>query len=659
MAIRSKDELLTTIIQVIKDNGATDSTKTKGSEHKSLEIDIVDTLFDLISQVRAEIKSAYLVTREVADIAGRDALITVPQTPIFQDGEVVLVNDASADPDIASGWAIYLYNASATNPWLLLQKQENLSLALIAANVLFDKTNTRFVSNNVQDVLKEISDYLSTLIPDPSNPGNPASSGERVSKKIDGANFTPGVAYAWDKTTSAWVLADYDITDAQTITGFALSSEELVLKGFVSGLNDLNFTPNKNYYLSRSTPGELVDDSDPTDVGTLVLSVMTGGLGVVYDDGRVFVAPGGPTDLSNYYTKAESNALLGAKVTSNGGDIDLTKFTPTSPSLWSTLVSGGKVLVGAAFDYLRGLFYTKSESDALLAAKADLVSGKVPLSQLPDAILGQVKYQGTYNASTGNVATGTGVGSALPTAASANLGWYYIVTTAGTQFGKDFGVGDWIISNGSSWDKVDNTDAVMSVFGRTGPVTAQNGDYNAGQITNTPSGNISATTVQAALNELDTEKAKDSEVVKSVSVNGGTPVTPVGGNVDITVSVGSSGTSAKKTYTQASHGFTPGLCLRRSGGVWVKSQANSDINSDVLGIIESVPDANTFVLVFSGEITLSGLTADTKYYLSDGTLGGYTPVAPITTGSVKKQLFTALSTTVAVLQIFEGYVIFE
>lgn len=49
--------------------------------------------------------------------------------------------------------------------------------------------------------------------------------------------------------------------------------------------------------------------------------------------------------------------------------------------------------------------------------------------------------------------------------------------------------------------------AVDSVFGRTGTVIATSGDYNAGQITNTPSGNIAATTLQAAVNELDSEKA--------------------------------------------------------------------------------------------------------------------------------------------------------
>jgi hypothetical protein len=48
--------------------------------------------------------------------------------------------------------------------------------------------------------------------------------------------------------------------------------------------------------------------------------------------------------------------------------------------------------------------------------------------------------------------------------------------------------------------------AVDSFNGRVGTVLPQSGDYTASQVTNTPSGNISSTNVQNALNELDTEK---------------------------------------------------------------------------------------------------------------------------------------------------------
>ena len=62
---------------------------------------------------------------------------------------------------------------------------------------------------------------------------------------------------------------------------------------------------------------------------------------------------------------------------------------------------------------------------------------------------------------------------------------------------------------------------VDSVFGRTGTVIGASGDYTAGQITNIAAGNISSTNVQAALNELDTEKAP----LASPSLTG-TPTAP-------------------------------------------------------------------------------------------------------------------------------------
>lgn len=60
--------------------------------------------------------------------------------------------------------------------------------------------------------------------------------------------------------------------------------------------------------------------------------------------------------------------------------------------------------------------------------------------------------------------------------------------------------------NGSAWFDVGTGVGVGTVFGRTGAVTAQNGDYSASQITNVAAGNISAVGVQAAINELDAEK---------------------------------------------------------------------------------------------------------------------------------------------------------
>jgi hypothetical protein len=104
---------------------------------------------------------------------------------------------------------------------------------------------------------------------------------------------------------------------------------------------------------------------------------------------------------------------------------------------------------------------------------ASLDSGaKVPLSQINDAILGQVSYQGTWNALT-NTPT------LVNPPASTTKGDYYVVSVGGSFAGLTFEVGDWIISNGTAWEKVNNTDAVRTVFGRLGDVVANAGDYAA------------------------------------------------------------------------------------------------------------------------------------------------------------------------------------
>jgi|GEM_PF-2790547 len=103
---------------------------------------------------------------------------------------------------------------------------------------------------------------------------------------------------------------------------------------------------------------------------------------------------------------------------------------------------------------------------------------KVPAAQLPDSIVGQVEYQGTW---AGDTNTPT-----IPAADTSNKGHYYVASSAvasGHGYSNvpnvDFAVGDWIISNGTGWEKVDNTDAVTTVFGRLGAIVAVATDYNA------------------------------------------------------------------------------------------------------------------------------------------------------------------------------------
>ena len=125
-------------------------------------------------------------------------------------------------------------------------------------------------------------------------------------------------------------------------------------------------------------------------------------------------------------------------------------------------------------------------------------TGNVPFTQLGN-VVGGLTYLGTWDASTNSPTITNGTG---------DLGDFYRVATAGTtniDGINDWGVGDWIIFDGAAWQKLDNTDQVSSVFGRTGSVVAAASDYSADQVDydNATSG-LAATNVQAAIDENDT-----------------------------------------------------------------------------------------------------------------------------------------------------------
>ena len=109
-------------------------------------------------------------------------------------------------------------------------------------------------------------------------------------------------------------------------------------------------------------------------------------------------------------------------------------------------------------------------------------SGKIVTSQLPDYLLGQVMYGG--NASTisttttvspsdslkakkGTTATSISIVNSATSTVTNTYGWqdmegvYFICQANGTFAGIDFETGDWIISTGSAWEKIDNTDSIV------------------------------------------------------------------------------------------------------------------------------------------------------------------------------------------------------
>ena len=114
-----------------------------------------------------------------------------------------------------------------------------------------------------------------------------------------------------------------------------------------------------------------------------------------------------------------------------------------------------------------------------------IVDGKINTAYIPDSVLGQVSYIGTWNASTGEVST---------TWTTPVIGDYFICTADGDKDPRvgtkpvtsqnSYNVGDWAIVNGVDtngvpvWGKVDNTDAVTSVNSRIGAVKTYQGEWS-------------------------------------------------------------------------------------------------------------------------------------------------------------------------------------
>jgi hypothetical protein len=135
----------------------------------------------------------------------------------------------------------------------------------------------------------------------------------------------------------------------------------------------------------------------------------------------------------------------------------------------TALDSGNANQVTAA--ELRSFVDSKGANSGL----AELDSGgKVPTSQLPASLVGALTYAGTYNASTNTPTLGnSGSGGAQ--------GDYYVVSVAGSTSLDgitDWEVGDWVVHNGSIWEKVDNTANVSSVNGAQGAVVLNSGDIS-------------------------------------------------------------------------------------------------------------------------------------------------------------------------------------
>jgi hypothetical protein len=134
------------------------------------------------------------------------------------------------------------------------------------------------------------------------------------------------------------------------------------------------------------------------------------------------------------------------------------------------------------------------------------------------------------------------------------------------------------------------------------------------------------------------------------------------GNTGATGNTGAAGStdSMHVNKTQTAHGFSVGNVLRvqNSATTYIKAQADTAANAEVIGIVSAVIDANNFTIIMFGYVTgLSGLTKGAVYFLSDTTAGLLTTTEPTPNGvKVSKPLLIAESTTTGFFTNGRGFI---
>jgi hypothetical protein len=193
-----------------------------------------------------------------------------------------------------------------------------------------------------------------------------------------------------------------------------------------------------------------------TATATNALTIGTGLSGSSYDGSAAVTVAISNTGVTAASVGSASKTLT-ATVNAQG---QLTALADTNIAISNTQVSG----LGSAALLTAGAAGGVATLDG---------GGTVPTSQLPAAVLGALKYQGTWNASTNTPTLASGVGV---------QGYYYVVSVAGStnlDGINSWAVGDWAIFGTATWQKIDNTDAVTSVNGYTGTVVLTAADLSA------------------------------------------------------------------------------------------------------------------------------------------------------------------------------------
>jgi hypothetical protein len=418
-------------------------------------------------------------------------------------------------------------------------------------------------------------------------------------------------------------LTNLNVNATTNLAGFVSSQDAQFTSFGAIGIpaGTLAQRPQTPYYGQLRYNTELLDYEGFTPLGWASLG---GGAtqGVTSVNGKIGAVFLTYTDVNA--APETSNVSAGTGLTGGGnvGANPSISITPTgiTPKAYGDSYQTNLITVNA-----QGQITEVSETTIAITGSAQLLdygknngvatlnsSGTVPFSELPSSIITGLNYQGQWNAATNTPTITSGVGK---------NGDFYIVSVAGNtniDGTNSWAVGNWIIFEGTKWDKVEFETLVLSVNGQTGNVNLQASDVGA----------VPTTRIVTAGTGLTGGGVLSSNITLSIPTSGVTPASynlaSVTVNAQGIVTSASNGTQAQ---VNAAIGYVPAQTGGQNAtGTWpisINGNAATASNGGVVSV-NGQQGAVTVQGLPSGAIILwSGNTGNipSGYVLCDGNNG--------------------------------------
>lgn len=322
----------------------------------------------------------------------------------------------------------------------------------------------------------------------------------------------PSVVTSVDGLTGAVVVKGVSQNSASGVSLITDSGATTGVLQFVNLVPGTNTTiaPDMNGNLVISSTGGGSGGGAVSSVNSLTGAVVISALDNNPASGTTLIVDSGATDGTIKLKTLVAGTGISLSSDPNGnveiaGSVQYTLPAATNSTLGGVIASGTGVEVDASGNLSNtGVLSVNTRSGAVTLTSTDVgiptnllsgTGGTLAQQYLPASLLGAVSYQGQWNASTNTPSILTG------SASSANKGFYYVVSVAGTTTvdgTSTWNVGDWIISDGTLWGRLQVSQTISTVNGMTGAVVVEAVDNSDASGTSLIS-NSGATTGQIKL----------------------------------------------------------------------------------------------------------------------------------------------------------------